>query len=452
MYNPLLLPDLRLMLEENDEKGMAAFCEVLHPASIAEVFEGLEPQDVWRVISTCEIERRAELFEFLDRSVQEELVEIIDREQLSKLLEHMSPDERVDLLEELDEEHVESLLPLIAKAERANIRKLLSYPEDSAGSIMTTEYASLPKDITVREAIDRLRHQAPDRETIYYVYILDEHRHLLGFISLRELILARPSARLEELMRQDLVSVRVDDDQEFVAQELGRYDFIAIPVVDEENRLVGIITHDDVLDVVHEEATEDAHRLGAVEPLEGRYLETPLPTITWKRGIWLLLLAVSAFFTAAVLDHYESQSPYTWMVAFLPLVLASGGNAGSQSATLVVRALALGEIKREERYRVLYVAQREFATGILLGLSIAGLSFLVIWLVRDLHQAVIVGAALATVITLGTLNGAMLPIVLKFLNVDPALMSNPLIASLSDLLAVLIYYNIALLVLAMYGG
>lgn len=452
MYNPLLLPDLRLMLEENDEKGTAAFCEVLHPASIAEVFEGLEPQDVWRVLSTCEIERRAEIFEFLARPQQVKLVDLIDREQLSKLLEHMSPDERVDLLSEMDEEHIESLLPLIARAERANIRKLLSYPEDSAGSIMTTEYASLPKDITVREAIDRLRHQAPDRETIYYVYILDEHRHLLGFISLRELILARPNVRLEDIMRRDLVSVRVDDDQEFVAQELGRYDFIAIPVVDEENRLVGIVTHDDVLDVVHEEATEDAYRQAAVEPLEGRYLETPLPVITWKRGIWLLLLAVSAFFTAAVLDHYQSRSPLSWMVAFLPLVLASGGNAGSQSATLVVRALALGEIKLEERRHLLRMAWRELLTGILLGLSIAALSFVVIWLARDLYQAMVVGAALTAVITLGTLNGAMLPILLKFAKLDPALMSNPLIASLSDLLAVLIYYNIALLVLAIYGG
>ena len=452
MYNPLLLPDLRLMLAENDTAGLQAFCEIFHAAATAEVLDGLDPPDVWRVLATCDLDHQAEILEYLPLRTQVGVAKQVDREHLSRLLERMSADNRVDLLEEMDPDEVEGILPLVARAERAEIRKLLSYPEESAGSIMTTEYASLPQDVTVREALERLRRQAPNSETIYYVYVLDEHRHLLGFVSLRDLILARPGTRLAEIMQKTLVSVRVTDDQEHVAHEIARYDFIAIPVVDDENRLVGIITHDDVLDVVREEATEDAYRQAAVAPLEEGYLETPLPTITWKRGVWLMLLAASAFCTAAVLHHYESSSPHRWMVAFLPLVLASGGNAGSQSATLVVRALALGEIRREERYRVAQVARREFLTGMLLGLTIAGTSFLAVWFFHGVYEALVVGLALVTVITLGTVNGAMLPICLKLLRADPALMSNPLIASLSDILGVVIYYNIALLILGWATG
>ena len=448
MYNPLLLPDLRMMLQENDAPGLRAFCEIFHPAATAEVLDGLETADAWRVLSTCDLHRQAEIFEYLPLRQQVELVKIIDREHLSKLLEQMSADNRVDLLEDLDPDQVETILPLIAKAERAEIRKLLSYPEHSAGSIMTTEYASLPQDVTVREALDQLRRQAPNSETIYYIYVLDEQRHPLGFISLRDLILARPHARLADIMRKSVVSVRVDDDQELVAHELAHYDFIAIPVVDDQNRLVGIVTHDDVMDVLREEATEDAYRQAAVAPMEGRYLETPLGTMAWKRGIWLVLLLISAFFTFTVLHYYENVSAqYKWMVAFLPLVLASGGNAGSQSATLVIRALALGEIRREDRFRFLRVTWREFLTGMLLGGSIALLGFFFVWSVRSLDEAFVVGLTLALVVTLGTVNGAMLPILLKLLNADPALMSNPLIASLSDILGVVIYYNIALLLL-----
>src|SRR5690606_24847522 len=197
------------------------------------------------------------IFQFLPLSYQIALVDSIDRQSLSRLIEEMPPDDRVDLLERMDQDEVEKLLPLVAQAERADIRKLLSYPEESAGSIMTTEYAWLPADITVQEAINRLRLQAPSRETIYYVYITDADRHLIGFLSLRHLIAARPSTKLSDVMERDVISVRVDDDQEYVAGEIAKYDFIAIPVVDNQNKLVGIVTHDDAADVLQEEATED---------------------------------------------------------------------------------------------------------------------------------------------------------------------------------------------------
>ena len=444
MYNQLLLPDLRVMLDEDDTQAMTEFCEALHPAVAAEVLEELETAETWRVLSNCSFLQQAEIFGFLSLPYQMELVEAVDREYLSRLIETMAPDDRVDLLERMDPEHVEALLPLIAQAERSDIRKLLSYPEDSAGSIMTTEYASLPDDITLGEAFERLRRQAPDRETIYYVYIVDEDRRLQGFTSLRELILAKPEKQLSEVMERDVIRVRVDDDQEFVAQELARYDFLAIPVVDNQNQLVGIVTHDDAMDVFQEEATEDVHRLGAIAPLEDSYLDTPIRTIAWKRGVWLLFLAVVALFTAEVLQHYESvTADNIWLILFLPLVLACGGNAGSQSATLIIRTLALGGLAERENLRM---ARRELLVGCLLGagLALVGLIAAYVRFERSPMESVVVAGTVFLVVIIGTFSGAVLPLVCRRFGMDPAMMSTPLIAALIDVGGSLIYFAVAI--------
>jgi len=446
MYDPLLLPELREMLIENDTPAMREFCEVFHPGIVAENLEALSPPDCWRVLAEATLARRGEIFAFLSLPRQMELVAAIDKPNLSALIEVMSSDDRVDLLKNLEPSQVEHLLPLVAQAERDDIKKLLSYSEHSAGSIMTTEYASLREDMTVRDALAQLRTQAPNRETIYYVYVIDDSRHLHGFVSLRKLFLARPDALVSELMDRDVISVRVDEDQELVANKIARYDFIAMPVVDDQGRLVGIITHDDVLDVLQQEATEDVHRLGGVEPLEDTYLSTPFVTLAWKRGIWLVLLLVAGFGTSAVLSHYNSETErWEWLVWFLPLVLASGGNAGSQSATLVIRAMALGQLNRETQFRI---GRRELATGLALGATLALLGFIFASQYVPIADAGVVAGTVALVVTFGTINGTLLPIVLKQLGMDPALMSNPLIASLSDMLGVLIYYNVALVALS----
>jgi magnesium transporter len=446
MYDPLLLPELREMLLEDDTRAMQEFCEVFHSGVVAENLEALSNDEIWRVLSHTPLRRRVEIFEFLSLPRQIELVTALDKAGLSALLEEMAPDDRATLLKNMDQAQVEMLLPLIAQAERGDIRKLLSYPEHSAGSIMTTEYASLREDMTVRDALAQLRTQAPNRETIYYVYVLDDARHLHGFVSLRTLILARPEALVAELMDKDVISVRVDEDQEAVANRMARYDFIAMPVVDDQGRLVGIITHDDVLDVVQQEATEDVHMLGGVSPLEDGYLSTPFITLAWKRGIWLVLLLVAGFGTMAVLRHYNDETQHLlWLVWFTPLVLAAGGNAGSQSATLVIRAMALGQLNRETQLRI---GLRELATGLALGGTMALLGFIFASRYVSMSDAAVVAATVALVVTLGTVNGTLLPMILKQMGMDPALMSNPLIASLSDMLGVLIFYNVALIVLA----
>jgi magnesium transporter len=448
MYHSLLKPDLRQMLGENDLQGMAEFCEVLHPAVTAEVLESFDREELLKVLDCSPLRKQVEILEFLPLPVQVELVEYLDqtdRKRLSRILEEMSSDDRVDLLARVSDERVDRLLPLIAQAERNDIRKLLLYPEDSAGSVMTTEYASLPEKILVREAIERLRRQAPNRETIYYVYVIDDTRHLLGLVSLRDIILADPDARIEDIMTRDVISVRVDDDQEDVAADLQKFNFIAIPVVDEENRLVGIVTHDDAMDILEEEATEDAHLAGAVAPLEESYLDSSLITILRKRIGWLTVLSLASLSIAAMLRRYERISEmYVWMIEFLPLVIASGGNSGSQSATLVIRMLAVEEPVKNVALRV---ARRELLMGLMLGGFLAAVGFLFACLLHSPRVGFVVALTIAIVVTNGNVCGSMLPLVFRRLGMDPAMMSNPLIAAISDILGVLVYYSVAIAIL-----
>lgn len=449
MYEQLMLPDLREMLMTDDDAGMAEFCRALYPGVVAEVLVGLDSTEAWRVLSKCDVERQTEIFEFLPIPVQINLVDEMDHDSLLAVIEEMAADDRVDLLERMGPQKVESLLPLIAQAERADIRKLLSYDENTAGSIMTTEYASLPEDITVREAIDQMRRQAPDSETIYYIYVTGEQRHLIGFVSLRSLILAKPEQHLSDVMRRDVISVRVDDDQEFVANELNRFDFIAIPVVDQSNRLVGIVTHDDAHDVLREEAEEDQHRMAAVEPLEDTYLTTPVITLARKRVVWLFVLLVAALVTARVLQFFEGGSKTGWIMMFLPLVLASGGNAGSQSAALVIGALAREQDSLNRR-KVWTIMFREFVLGTLLGFFVSLISFaFASWLLGSVMPPLVVGITVFVVILMAATAGAALPILFHYLKTDPALMSTPLIAALVDVVGVIIYFVIAGLLVGM---
>ncbi len=449
MYQ-LLLPDLRLMLTENDEQGMREFCEALFPAVSAEILVELTPQEAWRVLSLCSVPRLVEIFEYFTLPFQVELVDLMDREKLSRLLEEMAPDDRVDLLERLDPDHVEAILPLVAQAERTDIRKLLSYPEHSAGSIMTTEYASLPKDITVKEAFERLRLQAPDRETIYYIYIIDDQRHLLGFITMRKLILARPDQKLSEIMTRDVISVKVDEDQEKVARDIDKYGFLAIPVVDDANRLVGIVTHDDATDILEDEAEEDQQRLAAIEPLEDSYLSTSMLTLAKKRGVWLFFLLGASVLTAWVLQFFEAGNSDSWLIMFLPLVLASGGNAGSQSAALVIAALAREHfsLKGGNALKILY---RELFLSAMLGGTVGVVSFAAAWLLtNELSPAIVVSSTVFLVVVMASVAGAALPILVHSFHVDPAYMSTPLIAALVDVVGVIIYFNVAYLVFGQY--
>ncbi len=449
MLDSLLLPDLRQMLQENDLSGLREFCTVLHPAVAAEVLEKLSNEDAWKVLANSNLEQQVEIFEFISLPKQVELVDSVDRASLSKLIEAMSADDRVDLLARMDPDHVESLLPLIAQAERSDIRKLLSYPEDSAGSIMTTEYASLPGEITVAEALDRLRLQAPNRETIYYVYLVDEQRRLKGMISLTDLILARPDWKLSRIKTKETISVNVSDDKEQVAQTLAKYDFIAIPVVDGEGHLVGIVTHDDVLDVVIEEATEDAMRMAGVAVIQDNYLDIPFASIWAKRSVWLSCLFIAELFTFTAMAYFHKAIDEITVLALLvPLCISTGGNSGSQAATLITRAMALGQVTPRDWWRVL---RHELLLGVALGATLGTVAFLRAAMTPasirgDADRwmlALTLSQSVTTICLWGTLVGSMLPLIFKKLGFDPGYASSPFVATFVDVTGIVIFFSIA---------
>ncbi|HYT95114.1 MAG TPA: magnesium transporter [Gemmataceae bacterium] len=374
MADPLFGPEVRQMLQENDAAGLKVFCDTLHPATVAEALgEGFEAEEVWRVLQTTDIKTQATIFEYFPIELQVKMVEGIGRQQMAKLIEQMSHDDRVDLLRRLRPRIVEQLLRLVDEADRRDIASLTKYAENTAGALMTTDYAWVPANISVSDALERLRLQAPDRETIYYVYVLDEHRHLLGMVSLRDVILASRHAVIRDIMQSDVVTAQVDDDREQVAQQMARYDFLAMPVVDSDKRLVGIITHDDVIDVMVEEATEDVQRMAGVGVMVEDYLEANLFTVWKKRAVWLACLFGAELLTYTMLSHFEDTIKAVVVLAlFIPLCISTGGNSGSQAATLITRAMALGQISTRDWWRVL---RHELAMGLILGLTLGVIGF-----------------------------------------------------------------------------
>ena len=321
---------------------------------------------------------------------------------------------------------------------------------------MTTEVAMIDEALSVRQAIAELTREAEHLETIYYIYVVDKDQRLRGVVTARQLLtaLGKPELRVSDLMECDLISVGANDDRNDVTRQVAKYDLHAIPVVDDHQRLVGIITHDDVIDAFRQEATEDAQRSAAVAPLEDGYLQTSILTLWWKRGVWLTVLFGTAMFTATALRHYEEQlKVWTWLVIFIPLIMGSGGNSGNQSATLILTGMASGNIVLRDWRRILW---RELQMGLLLGSMLAALGFIVAWF-QTLNEPeaqskfwwpLVVPLTLVLVVTCGTVSGSILPLIFKRLGLDPALMSNPFVAAISDILAIVIYMTVSLTLLS----
>lgn len=383
MAHPLFGPEIREMLADRDEVGLRSLCDSLHPATVAEALDDeFTPEQVWGVISPSDIRTQASIFEYLPIARQVDMVEQA-RPQVGQLIGKMSHDDRVDLLRKLPGRVKESLLRLVDEADRRDIATLFTYGENTVGALMTTDYAWLPPTLTAAEAVDQLRQQAPDKETIYYIYVLDEPRRrpdggvaprrLLGVISLRDLILAPRHVLLRDLMDDELVALNLNDDREKAAEVLARYDFIAIPVVDDTGGMVGIVTHDDVIDVLQQEATEDLQRQAAVSPLGASYSEASFFRLWRSRAQWLAVLFVAELGTFTVMSFFEDALATVVVLSlFVPLCISTGGNTGSQASTLITRALALGEIKLSDWKRVL---ARELVMGLALGLTLGVIAF-----------------------------------------------------------------------------
>ncbi len=448
MTNTLYLPELREMLAENNAAELREFCEALHPARTAEFMEGLSATEMWAVLQYAEPQLRVQIFNFLDHDKQLQIVQDMDRAEIARLISDLPPDDRVDLLEDVSPEIIAELMPMLPVEERRDIQRLSSFPEHTAGAIMTTEFARLSESLTVRQALEEIGRQAEELETIYYLYVVDAEDHLRGLVSARQLVskMGKPDTKIGDIMERDLVTVNALDDQEQVAEKVAHFDLLAIPVVDDEWRLAGIITHDDVIDVMREEAVEDAYHRGAVYPLERSYLETRLLTLTWKRGIWLAVLFFAALLTAVALERYEGViAEISWLVPFLPLIISSGGNSGNQSATLIITALSAGDVTLEDWWPIV---RREFLMGLMLGGALATVGYLsALPIAPAYYDALVIPITLLLVIVCGTLTGSLLPLLFRRMGLDPAMMSNPFVAGLIDLLGILIYMNVSLLML-----
>lgn len=448
MVNTLFLPELREMLQLGQETDLREFCLTLNPGRTAEFMEGLTDAEAWRVLQYALPDRRAEIFGYFDEERQLAMLANELPAQAAELIEEISPDDRVDLIHGLPVSTVDEILPLLPAGDRRDIERLRSYVEGTAGALMTTDVAKLAERLTVREAFDELGHTAADLETIYYLYIVDDNNLLRGIVSTRQLVssLRNPSRTLGELMETDVVVASVGEDQEDVAEKVERFNLLAIPVVDSGRQLLGIITHDDVIDVVREELKEDAQRIAAVTPLEDDFLRIGLVMLSYKRGIWLTILFFAALLTALALRHYEDElNEFAWLVWFIPLIISSGGNSGSQSATLVITAMTGGEVKNSDLPKVF---TREVVVSLLLGGFLAAIGFIVALVIApSAWAALVIPITLLSVIVCGCLCGVTLPIMFNHMGLDPALMSNPFVAGIVDILGIVIYINVARLLL-----
>jgi magnesium transporter len=448
MINTLYLPELREMLELGDGDELHEFCTALHPARTAEFMEGLTAAETWAVLQFADPPTRVEIFGYLDHDKQIEILETCDAEGVAQLIADMPSDDRVDLMNEVDEEVARALMLLLPPEKRRDIQRLQAYPEGTAGALMTTEVARLPESLTVRTALEELSRIAETLETIYYIYIVDDDNHLRGAISARQLVthLNKPHMPITELMERSLVTVEATDDQEAVAAKVADYDFLAIPVVDHEQHLVGIITHDDVIDVLQQEATEDAYLAGAVGPIEDGYMSVHWFDFMRHRAVWLAVLFGGAMLTIFALRSYHHMlDQVAWLVLFLPLVVSSGGNSGSQSATLIIRALTTKEITPASWCAVVW---RELLIGSMLGLFLGTIGYFVgLAVAPSAVDALVLPITLILVVTCGTLLGSLLPLLFARLGWDPALMSTPFVAGIIDIVGILVYMNVALTML-----
>ena len=453
MVNTLYLPEIREMLAANDREELREFCTALHPARTAEFMEGLSATEAWEVLLAAALSTRVEIFSHFEEHFQQEILESQDRDEIAELITELAPDDRVDALADVEAAIVDELLVKIPAEERRDILRLSQYPDGTAGANMTTDFAKLGESLTVKEALDEIGKQAEDLEMIYYLYIVDDDNHLRGLVSARQLVTAmrQPNTCLRDLMKTDLVTVKALDDQEEVADTVAKLNVIAIPVVDDEHHMLGIITHDDVIDVMQEEAVKDAHQSAAVNPLEDSYLRTHLFTLSWKRGIWLSILFFCGLLTVLVLQRYQTNlEQWTWLIPFIPLVISSGGNSGNQSATLIITALGQGHISLSDWASVVW---RELLMGLVLGFFLALFGMLVsLWIAPNFNGIWVIPLTLILVVISGTLTGSILPLVFKRMGLDPAIMSNPFVAGIVDILGICIYMTVALLILEPVAG
>ena len=429
-------------VERNDLIGLKNYLLELNDADISECLDDLPEEDAAVVFRLLDKDKAANVFSRMESDTQEKLVNILSDQEVGEIVNKLFIDDAVDLVSEMPANLVTRILQNTDSSKRSYINAILQYPEDSAGSLMTIEYEDVYMDMTVQDAFDRIRKTGMGKETVYIVYVLDNERHLVGLVSVRKLLLSDPEAKISDIMERKVVTINTHLDKEDVARMFDKYDYIAMPVVDSENRMVGIITIDDALDVMSEENEEDFEIMAAMSPSEDSYFKTSVWDHTKHRIVWLLVLMLSATITGTILTHYENAfASVPILVSFIPMIMDTGGNCGSQSSTMIIRGLATGEIKLRD---VLKVWFKEVRIALLVGVILAVVNGVRIMLMYDNPLlAMVTGVTLVFTVILAKSLGCLLPMAAKKLKVDPAIMASPLIITVVDTCSMLIYFNVA---------
>lgn len=449
--NVTLTETIKLLLDDKKFSTLRDILITMKPFDIAAVFENLQDEKMPILFRILPKELAAETFVEMDDETQEFLIHGFSDSELKEVVDELFVDDAVDLIEEMPANVVKRILRQADKDMRKQINELLKYPEDSAGSIMTTEFIVLRPDMTAEMAIKRIRRTGVDKETIYTCYVTDANNKLIGITTVKDLLLAEDDELVKSIMEENVISVTTLADQEQVAQMFSNYNFLALPVVDNENRLVGIVTIDDAIDVIQEEATEDIEKMAAVLPSDKPYMKTSVFGLYKKRAPWLLILMLSATFTSAIISSFEAVLANVLILSsFIPMITGSGGNAGSQASVSVIRALSLGEIHFRSIFLVLW---KEFRVSILCGITLAASNFVKL-LLFDLNGqenafmiALVISLTLVGTIIMAKLVGSSLPLLASKVGFDPAVMANPLISTVCDSLSLLIYFGVAKLIL-----
>lgn len=441
--------ELTTLLENKQYSAFMREIDEMNAVDLADFLSSLPSEHLPKVFRMLKKDTAAEVFAELDSDLQEELIQGMSDKEISKVMDELFIDDAVDMLEELPASMVQRILKSTSSELRGEINRFLRYPEDSVGSIMTSEVVSIRSNMTVEEAVAYIRRTGIDKETVYVIYVTDPSKILLGTVELRDLLFSSPEDRISEIMDTATLSALTTDDREEAVSLISKYDLLALPVVDSENRLVGIVTVDDAVDVINEEATEDIEKMAAITPTDKPYLKTGV-FATWLTRIpWLLLLMISATFTGTIITHYESAlGQMVILTAFIPLLMDTGGNAGGQASVTVIRGLSLGELRMGN---ILSILWKEFRVSLLCGITLAAVVFgkaMLFDRTSALTAAVIALTVLATVI-LAKLVGCSLPILAKRLGFDPAVMASPFITTIVDALALLIYFGFATLLLGL---
>lgn len=435
------------LIEQKHFSEARMLLEDEHPADIAQMLDEMDAAQGCRTFRLLPKSLAADVFSYLDSDNQQRLITLLSDAELSRVLDEMYMDDTVDMLEELPASVVKRILQLSHPDTRSEINRLCRYEEDTAGSIMTTEMIDLKRSMTVKDAFDLIRRVGTDMETIYTCYVTDERRVLEGVITVRDLLLHPYEAKVEDLMDEDPLSVQTGDDQETIAQLFQKYDILTLPVVDSEKRLVGIITIDDAVDVIQEENTEDIEKMAAILPGDKPYLKTSVFDL-WKRRIpWLLLLMISATFTGNIITSFEDKlSAYIVLTAYIPMLMDTGGNCGSQASTTVIRGLSLGEVQFRDLFRVIW---KEIRVAVLCSATLAVCNFVKLMLIDRIEMMVALTICLTLIITVcsAKIIGCVLPLLAKKLGFDPAVMASPFITTIVDAISLLVYFGFATIIL-----